>query len=159
MKANPASESHAVALRPEIQVATSADGVPEAGKLASWASACRPEGGDASVVIRLVDEAESAGLNMAYRHKEGATNVLSFPFEAPPGIDEAHLGDLVICAPVVAREAAEQGKTPEAHWAHMVVHGMLHLQGYDHIEEIDARRMEALEIMILDRLGYDNPYE
>ena len=146
-------------LHPEIQMATSADGVPDAGKLAGWASASRPSGRDASVVIRLVDEAESARLNMVYRHKQGATNVLSFPFEAPPGIDEAHLGDVVICAPVVAREAAEQGKTPEAHWAHMVVHGMLHLQGYDHIEEVDARRMEALEIMILDRLGYDNPYE
>jgi probable rRNA maturation factor len=159
MKKNPASESRTMALHPEIQMATTADGVPESGQVAGWASACRPEGRDASVVIRLVDEAESAGLNMAYRGKEGATNVLSFPFEAPPGIDEAHLGDLVICAPVVAREAAEQGKTTEAHWAHMVVHGMLHLQGYDHIEEIDARRMEALEIMILDRLGYDNPYE
>ena len=146
-------------LHPEIQMATSADGAPEPGKLADWASASRPGARDASVVIRLVDEAESARLNMVYRHKQGATNVLSFPFEAPPGIDEAHLGDVVICAPVVAREAAEQGKTPEAHWAHMVVHGMLHLQGYDHIEEVDARRMEALEIKILDRLGYDNPYE
>ncbi|MFU8766018.1 MAG: rRNA maturation RNase YbeY [Haliea sp.] len=146
-------------LHAEIQMATSAGDVPEPAALRRWAARAWPSGENVSVVIRVVDEAESAELNGAYRHKQGPTNVLSFPFEASPGIDEQHLGDLVICAPVVAREAAEQGKTAEAHWAHMVVHGMLHLQGYDHIEEADAQRMEALETRILKELGYGEPYE
>lgn len=146
-------------LHAEIQMATSAGGVPERAALRRWAASAWTAGDDASVVIRVVDEAESAELNSTYRHKQGPTNVLSFPFEAPPGIEEPHLGDMVICAPVVAREAAEQDKAAEAHWAHMVVHGMLHLQGYDHIEEADARRMEALEKQILKELGYGEPYE
>jgi probable rRNA maturation factor len=145
-------------LHAEIQMATSAGDVPERAALRRWAASAWTTGDEASVVIRVVDEAESAELNGAYRHKQGPTNVLSFPFEAPPGIEEQHLGDVVICAPVVAREAAEQGKAAEAHWAHMVVHGMLHLQGYDHIEEADARRMEALEKRILKELGYGEPY-
>jgi len=148
-----------MSLHTEIQMASSADAVPESGSLEQWAVAAWPSDKDAAVVIRVVDEEESAGLNGSYRHKQGATNVLSFPFEAPPGFDEGHLGDLVICAPVVAREAVEQGKPLAAHWAHMVIHGMLHLQGYDHIEEAEAARMEALETQILERLGYDNPYE
>jgi probable rRNA maturation factor len=147
-----------MALYAEIQMATSAADVPDPVEFERWAGAACSAVQDVSVVIRVVDAAESAELNSAYRHKQGPTNVLSFPFEAPPGIEEPHLGDLVICAPVVAREAAEQGKAPEAHWAHMVVHGMLHLQGYDHIEEADAERMEALETRILKELGYGEPY-
>ncbi|OOG22851.1 rRNA maturation RNase YbeY [Thioalkalivibrio denitrificans] len=146
-------------LRTEVQLATSADGVPDRSRLKAWAAAAWPSEESATVVIRVVDEAEGAELNATFRHKKGATNVLSFPFEAPPGLDEGHLGDLVICAPVVAREAVEQGKRPEAHWAHMVVHGLLHLQGFDHIEEADARRMEAREKEILKGLGYNDPYE
>jgi probable rRNA maturation factor len=114
---------------------------------------------EAEVTVRIVDEAESAELNSTYRKKQGPTNVLSFPFEAPPGVELPLLGDIVICAPVVAHEAREQGKTPEAHWAHMVVHGAFHLLGYDHIEPAEAEAMEALETAVLAGLGYPNPYE
>nr|WP_305891481.1 rRNA maturation RNase YbeY [Methylomonas sp. SURF-1] len=113
---------------------------------------------DSEITIRLVDTEESAELNGQYRHKSGPTNILSFPFEAPPGVELDLLGDLVICAPVIAREAAEQGKLPDHHWAHITVHGVLHLLGYDHIEEQDAEQMEALEIDILSRLNIANPY-
>ncbi|HLV78202.1 MAG TPA: rRNA maturation RNase YbeY, partial [Marinobacter sp.] len=94
-----------------------------------------------------------------YRGKDKPTNVLSFPFEAPAGITMPLAGDLVICAPVVALEAQQQRKQPVAHWAHMVVHGMLHLQGYDHIEDDDAEAMEALEVRLLSELGFANPYQ
>ena len=132
--------------------------VPGEDQFQCWAVAAAPEG-EAELSIRLVDEAESAELNHTYRHKTGPTNVLSFPCEVPPGVPCTLLGDLVICAPVVEREALEQHKLPEAHWAHMVVHGVLHLRGYDHIEDADAVEMESLEIQILSRLGYPNPYE
>jgi probable rRNA maturation factor len=113
----------------------------------------------AEMTIRLVDEAESAELNQTYRHKQGPTNVLSFPFDVPQGMQMDLLGDLVICAAVVEREAAEQHKRSEAHWAHMVVHGTLHLLGYDHIDTQEAEAMEALEISILKNMGFANPYE
>jgi len=106
--------------------------------------------------IRLVDEEESADLNSRYRHKQGATNILSFP--APPGLPAALLGDLAICTQVVLREAQAQGKTADAHWAHMTVHGVLHLNGYDHEETAEATVMEALESGILQQLGYPDPY-
>ncbi|BBL76479.1 rRNA maturation RNase YbeY [Methylomagnum ishizawai] len=146
----------------DIENASTADSLPDAAQFQRWAEAAAPDG-DAEVYLRVVDEAESAELNQTYRHKSGPTNVLSFPFEPPEGLPEAEygafLGDLVVCAAVVEREAAEQGKAPEAHWAHMVVHGMLHLQGYDHIEDGEAEAMEAEEIAILDRLGFPNPYD
>ena len=107
--------------------------------------------------IRIVDEGESQDLNQRYRGKAAPTNVLAFPADADY-LDYDCLGDLVICAPVVSAEAAIQGKTAEEHWAHLVVHGMLHLQGYDHQETADTREMERLEIKILDTLGYTNPY-
>jgi len=113
---------------------------------------------ESEVTIRLVDEAESNELNLTYRSKDKPTNVLSFPFEAPPGIELPLLGDLIICRQVVEQEAAEQGKTVEAHWAHMVVHGTLHLLGYDHIEDEEAEEMEALETEIMLALGYPDPY-
>ena len=113
---------------------------------------------DVELTVRIVDEAEMAGLNARYRHKIGPTNILSFPFEAPPGVDLNLLGDMVIAAPVVQREAREQGKTETAHWAHMIVHGTLHLLGYDHLEPTEAEDMEAREISILQELGYSNPY-
>ncbi|MGL5287273.1 MAG: rRNA maturation RNase YbeY [Aeromonas sp.] len=113
---------------------------------------------EAEVTVRLVDEAESNELNLTYRGKDKPTNVLSFPFEAPPGIELPLLGDLVICRQVVEREAAEQGKPLEAHWAHMVVHGCLHLLGYDHIEDDEAEEMEQLERDIMNELGYADPY-
>ena len=112
-----------------------------------------------TLVVRLVDEAESRELNLNYRNKDSSTNVLSFPFEAPPNIEDNHLGDLVICVPVVNREAIEQNKPENHHWAHIVIHGILHLLGYDHINDGDAMIMEQLEIDLLDKLGISNPYE
>jgi len=107
--------------------------------------------------IRIVGETESRELNNRYRGKDSATNVLAFPGDNEL-LDYDCLGDLVICAPVVAAEASQQGKPVEAHWAHMVVHGMLHLQGFDHQSDDDTRQMETLEIKILRALGYTNPY-
>jgi probable rRNA maturation factor len=113
---------------------------------------------ETEVSLRIVDAAESAALNQRYRGKAGPTNVLSFPADLPPGVPLAHLGDIVVCAPVVRDEAREQGKAAEAHWAHMLIHGTLHLVGYDHIAEADARRMEALESRVLADLGWPCPY-
>lgn len=111
------------------------------------------------VHIRLVDRAESAYLNETYRHKTGPTNILSFPFDAPENIHFPLLGDLIICAPVMTQEATEQKKLLTAHWAHITIHGVLHLLGYDHIKNKDAQIMESLEIELLQQLGYENPYE
>ncbi|ADJ27307.1 rRNA maturation RNase YbeY [Nitrosococcus watsonii] len=113
------------------------------------------------VTIRVTDENEAAELNRRYRRKEGATNILSFPFEIPSCVpfDIPLLGDLIICAPVVAREALEQAKKEQDHWAHLVVHGVLHLLGFDHQQEVEAQQMEALEVTILESLGYSDPYE
>lgn len=113
---------------------------------------------DAELTVRIVDESESAALNEEYRHKSNSTNVLSFPFECPEEVALNLLGDLVICAPVVEREAKEQQKNSQAHWAHMLVHGVLHLLGYDHIEQAEAETMEAREIKILESIGFPNPY-
>lgn len=116
-----------------------------------------------SLGLRIVDEDESAAINLAYRQKHYATNVLSFRAELPDAVleslDEVPLGDLVICAPIVAREAAAQAKSLPAHWAHMLIHGMLHLNGFDHESESDALEMETLETRILHDLGFDNPYQ
>ena len=114
---------------------------------------------EAEVTIRLVDEAESNQVNLTYRGKDKPTNVLSFPFECPPGVELPLLGDLIICRQVVEREASEQNKPLLAHWAHMVVHGSLHLLGYDHIDDEEAEEMEALEVEFMQALGYDNPYQ
>lgn len=113
---------------------------------------------DTELTIRIVDEKESAELNEQYRHKTGSTNVLSFPFERPEEVELDLLGDLVICSDVVIREAAEQNKIELAHWAHMVVHGTLHLLGYDHLTSAEANIMEQKEIKILSQLGYTDPY-
>lgn len=110
------------------------------------------------VTIRVVDAAESRELNFTYRGKDQSTNVLSFPFEAPLGMQLPLLGDLVICQQVVEKEAKAQNKALHAHWAHMVVHGSLHLLGYDHIIKAEAEEMEALEIEIMHRLGHADPY-
>lgn len=113
---------------------------------------------DAELCIRIVDEAEMIELNSNYRQKSGPTNVLSFPAEIPEEVGLSLLGDIAICAQVVEREAREQSKENLAHWAHMVVHGCLHLAGYDHINESEAAEMESFEIEVLERLGYPNPY-
>jgi len=112
----------------------------------------------AEVCIRIVTDEESRELNHTWRGKDSSTNVLSFPFEAPPGVPTDLIGDLAICADVVAREAQEQNKPLLHHWAHMVIHGLLHLIGFDHINDIDAEEMEALEINLLAQLGISNPY-
>jgi probable rRNA maturation factor len=143
----------------DVQYACAAVSPPTIDQIRAWATAARIGRQAAAVVVRIVDEAEAAELNARYRHRDRATNVLSFPFEAPPEAKSTLLGDLVLCAPVIAREADEQGKTASAHWAHMIIHAMLHLQGYDHESEYEARAMEALETEIMGRLGYRNPYE
>lgn len=144
----------------DLQIVVSAEQIPDRDKFQLWvnaaADACDCE--KKELTIRVSDEAEVAELNKRYRHKTGPTNVLSFPFEDPPGMVTGVLGDLVICAPVVQREADEQCKALEAHWAHILIHGVLHLFGYDHIEPGPADEMEALETDILTRLGYPPPY-
>lgn len=113
---------------------------------------------DAEVSVYIVDEQESQQLNAQYRHKDKPTNVLSFPADLPEEVDIPLLGDLVICAPVVEQEALEQAKSLDAHWAHMLIHGTLHLLGFDHIEDDDAEAMEALETDIMTSLNYPAPY-
>ena len=145
--------------RVHVEYACSDADVPDADSLHRWACAAlddRP--GPVELSIRIVDEAEGEELNRSYRQRAGATNVLSFPFEPPPGAESALLGDLLLCAPVVAREAAEQGKQASAHWAHLVVHGVLHLLGYDHKSKQQARVMEGSEVRILAALGFPDPY-
>lgn len=110
------------------------------------------------MVIRFVSREESAALNETFRHKTGPTNVLAFEDKPLAGLEPDTLGDLAICADVVAAEAAAQHKSVEAHWAHMVVHGFLHLMGYDHLDDAQAHRMEQQEIVILQALGFANPY-
>jgi len=112
----------------------------------------------AQLSVCIVGRQEITALNSQYRKKNKATNVLSFPYEPLPGVDIPLLGDVVICAEVVNDEAREQGKNTEQHWAHMIVHGALHLLGYDHINDKDAQHMEAMEIRILSQLGFSNPY-
>lgn len=133
--------------------------LPSDAEFERWANLAWQAEEPSEVTLRIVDRDESAELNGLYRHKTGPTNVLSFPFEAPPGITVPLAGDLVICAPVVRDEAREQGKSLTAHWAHMVIHGMLHLQGYDHLTDDEADIMETLEIALLRELGFSNPYE
>lgn len=145
----------------DLQNASGMKSVPLRRDFKRWASAAlaqlAPEHPKSRLSIRIVDEVESAELNSHYRHKQGATNILSFP--VPEGLPEALLGDLAICATVVAREAKEQNKSCDAHWAHLTVHGVLHLKGYDHEEPKEADAMEAIEKQILQQLGYQDPYQ
>lgn len=134
------------------------ENLPAQGQFEDWVEAALQASHEQlEQTIRVVGEAESRDLNRRFRERDKATNVLAFPGDAE-FLDYDCLGDLVICAPVVAAEAADQGKTDEAHWAHLVVHGMLHLQGFDHQDAEQTREMEQLEIKILDTLGYTNPY-
>ena len=133
---------------------------PAAADLQRWCElALRQRSGDSELTIRLVDEEEGRELNRTWRQKDYATNVLSFPADVPDEfLDIPLLGDLVICVPVVEREAAEQGKTLDAHWAHLVIHGCLHLLGYDHIDDDEAEEMESIERQLLAELGHTDPY-
>lgn len=148
----------------DLQIATEDNELPSLTQFELWTQAVFAKidhpGGE--MAIRIVDEPESQELNFSYRHKDSPTNVLSFPFEIPPGIPEdaydPQLGDLVVCASVVARESIEQSKPLFDHWAHMVIHGTLHLLGYDHIEENEAEEMELLETQILCKLDIKDPY-
>jgi len=143
----------------DLQLASEADLIPSLAEFQRWAEHTLKDQLDSTeLCIRVVDEPESQQLNLDYRGMDKPTNVLSFPFEAPPGIDLNLLGDLVICAPVVAQEAQQQHKPLNHHWAHMVIHGILHLRGYDHIEDDDAQTMEALETRLLAGLDIADPY-
>ncbi len=142
----------------ELQLASEATDLPAKSDFETWAETALEDESRRGLVIRIVDEAESRQLNRDYRGKDSPTNVLSFPFEAPPGVPNEHLGDLVICAPVVKREAKAQGKAEAHHWAHMVVHGVLHLRGHDHQDDAEAQIMENLERQLLAGLGLPDPY-
>ena len=152
----------------ELQSDLPVAGLPAADRLQHWAqTAARLVGGaSGEITIRIVDAAEGQALNRNYRGKDYPTNVLSFPFQPPEGMPKAMqaelgeriIGDIAICAAVVERESKDQGKAVDAHWAHMVIHGVLHLLGHDHVEDAGAEIMEALEVQALDELGYPNPY-
>lgn len=154
------------ALQVDLQVTCAAPELPSVERIRQLFDAAVREHGqptDGEVGVRVVDGDEMSELNRSYRGKHRPTNVLAFPaalgdLPGLPAEDARYLGDLVICAPVVLREAAEQGKPIGSHWAHLLVHGLLHLLGHDHESEVEAERMEALEIRALDRCGIENPY-
>jgi probable rRNA maturation factor len=140
----------------DIQIASDHPAIPSQENLIEWVLAAL-ETTDAEITIRIVDEAESSQLNEHFRNKLGPTNVLSFPFK--PKFDQALHGDIVICAPIANKEAQEQNKISKNHWAHLTIHGILHLQGYDHIKKSDAKKMAAKEVALLAGFGMPNPYE
>src|SRR5579862_4310248 len=145
-----------------IQHAADKTLAPSSALLRKWAkSTLRDQIEAAEITIRLVSIEEMTQLNESYRHKKGPTNVLSFPFSMPNNIeiDPPILGDIVICSEVIHREAHEQGKTTDAHWAHMIVHGIFHLLGYDHVIDSEAEIMESLEIKCMQAMGFPNPYK
>lgn len=150
-----------MAFQIDIEINSKSTQIPAVEKIERWISVAlhSDELADAEVSVYIVDEAESQELNFQYRGKDKPTNVLSFPAEIPEEVGIPLLGDLVVCAPVVAREALEQGKTLDAHWAHMVIHGTLHLLGYDHIDDDEANVMEALETRLVTQLAYPAPYQ
>ena len=144
----------------DFQVVSKSNKLPSQDQFQYWVDAVlKDDSQDSELVIRLIDEDEMTQFNQQYRNKKGSTNILSFPFDAPEGIESDLLGDLLICAPVVERETQQQNKILEHHWAHMIVHGVLHLLGYDHIDDKEAEEMEALEIKVLKIIKIDNPYE
>lgn len=149
-----------MAVQLDVQIACENKTLPSIEQLQLWAEAALSTiENDPELTIRLVEAKESQQLNHQYRQKNKPTNVLSFPFEVPEGIDINLLGDLIICADVVIQEAKDQNKKLDEHWAHLVIHGCLHLLGYDHIKEDEAIEMESIEIKLLSTLGIDNPYQ
>ncbi len=145
--------------RIEIQAVFDSADQPDRQQIQLWVDTALDDyDHDTEIVVRIVGVEESAELNEQYRHKSGPTNILSFPVDVPEGIELDLLGDLVICAPVVEKEALEQDKPLAHHWAHIIVHGVLHLLGYDHIDDDEAELMENKEIAILNKLHINNPY-
>ena len=144
----------------DIEINRQSQALPAEALIERWITAAleSQQLQEAEVSVYIVDEAEGQELNAQYRSKDYPTNVLSFPADLPEELDIPLLGDLVVCAPVVEREAKEQGKALEAHWAHMLVHGSLHLLGFDHIDDAEADEMEALETQIITGLGFPAPY-
>ena len=144
----------------DIQFASVVSSLPSAESIKVWSNAALAASShDTELTVRIVDEQEIAQLNERFRDQQGTTNVLAFPAEVPAEAGVSLLGDVIICAPVVIAEAQAQGKATDAHWAHLVVHGILHLQGFDHQNEAQSTEMETCEVDILARLGYSNPYE
>ncbi|WP_096087402.1 rRNA maturation RNase YbeY [Agaribacterium haliotis] len=150
----------------DLQIACEAPALPDAAFVERCCSAALDKiGRDGALAVRICEPDEIRQLNRDFRNKDKSTNVLSFPFELPEHIPDelklelSELGDIVICAAVVADEARAQQKNLNAHWAHMLVHGCLHLCGYDHIDDNEAEQMEALEVQILADLNFANPYE
>lgn len=140
-------------LKLAVQYATDGTEIPTRPQFRRWVNAALMQ--DAEIVLRLVDETEGRELNLQFRHKNYATNVLTFVYNDTQPL----AGDIVLCAPVVSQEAQQQHKNLLAHYAHLTVHGILHLQGYDHIEDAEAVIMEQMETQILTRLGYEDPYQ
>ena len=143
----------------DIQSASSSEDVPDDQSIKRWVSAVLDsKTGDTELSVRIVDEDEGKALNETYRGASGPTNVLSFPFDEKTPEPLPLIGDIVVCAPVVAREAEQQNKALNAHWAHMIIHGVLHLLGYDHQDDEQANVMETLETEIMQGLGFPPPY-
>ncbi len=144
----------------DFQIVSKSRKLPAQALFKKWVDAVlQDESQDSEIVIRIVDEQEMIQFNEQYRDKKGSTNILSFPFDPPKGVDSDLLGDLLICAQVIEAESKQQNKQLEHHWAHMIVHGVLHLIGYNHIDALEAAEMELLEIKILRSIQIDNPYE
>ena len=145
----------------DIQRIVDLDSLPSDDDLQLWVeTALADYNQDAEILIRIIDTQEMIELNSRYRGKHGATNILSFPFELPDGVEAIDLlGDLVVCAAVLEQEAEQQNKALSAHWAHIIIHGVLHLLGYDHLTNDEAIEMESQEIILLQELHIDNPYQ
>jgi probable rRNA maturation factor len=148
----------------EVQRISTSEGIPGDEQFQIWATAALDGKNQESLIgIRVVDEDEAQQFNREYRNKDYATNILSFPSDLPDGLPEeikkSQLGDLLVCAPLVKREAVEQHRSENDHWAHLVVHGVLHLLGYDHEQSGEAEVMESLETEILASLGVSDPYQ
>jgi len=160
-------DEHNFTLCVDIQKIIQSDSIPDKQTIEFWVKTALAEEAEQNktiitdeqeLTVRIVDQNEILNLNKTYRHKDNTTNVLSFPFESPPQIQLPLLGDIVICHDIVVLEARQQHKSLAAHWAHMIIHGLLHLKGYDHIHDTDAEIMETLEIHTLKKLGFTNPY-